>query len=135
MIFILLCLNTSFANNYTDTFHHQESVSTTIWIPKYETQWIKSYIVKKSLKAIASALRSFSDDTLRKLAEVATSDVKTINKIIKDKHSLANQIDNIADKYDYVTTSIRDGIYYALLPYRGHDIAWVLSRLLDLALL
>lgn len=100
-----------------------------------ETKWIKSFIVKKSIKAIASALRNYSDDSIRKLAEIATSNKSTINNIIKNKNTLANKLDNIADKYDYATTSIRQWIYDALVWYLWHDIAWVLSNLLDLALL
>lgn len=136
-IFIITCIvfinniNISNANNW-NTKNKIETIENNTII---ETKWIKSYIVKTSIKTIASALRNYSDDTLRKLANAVSPDKKTVDSIIKNKNSIANKLDEIASKYDYATTSIRDWIYNALYPYLWHNISWTLSRLLDLALL
>lgn len=100
-----------------------------------QTNGVKSYVVKKSIRAISYALRNYSDDTLRKWLKIGTDDTKIINKIINEKHSLADKLDNIADNYDYATTSIRQGIYDALVWVLWHKISWALAYMLDLAFL
>jgi len=102
---------------------------------KAETKWIKTFIVKKSLGAISYALRNMSDDALKKAAKLYSSDTKAINSLISNNYSIASKIDSIAKNITTITTDIRSYIYNSLKPYLWHSISWILSNLLDLALL
>lgn len=109
-----------------------------------QPQWLKSWIVKKSMQSVAYALQNWWNTVLKKALMVVTSE-STANLIINQKYYLWTIIAQSANSINLVTTNIRLELYNQFLramsdaniftPQIRQSVAWALSQFLDLVAL
>lgn len=97
----------------------------------YETQWVKTWIVKNALNWIASTLRLWwktLEDILKKTW--ASDDI--INSIFNRRYTVANTLDDIADNFDYISHNVKMWVY-EIMKQQGfnHNTSWYIAQIVD----
>lgn len=100
-------------------------------IDNYDTQWVKSWIVKNALKWIASTLRIWWS-YLENLLKNAWAPNSVINSIFNNRYSIANTLDNIADNFNYISNNVKFNVYQIMQQqWFSHSVSWYIAQIVD----
>jgi|GEM_PF-3105139 len=101
-----------------------------------DTQGIKSWLIKRSMRKIAKKLRRMDDTEMReKVKEFMPGGKPTKKKVdtfMNQRYKIADKLDELANKYEYATTEIQTEMRNILTPYFGYDFAHAAVFIFDL---
>ena len=97
----------------------------------YETQWLKTWIVKNALNWISSTLRLWWK-TLEGILKKTWASDDIINSIFNKRYTIANTLDDIADNFDYISRNVKMWVY-EIMKQQGfnHNISWYIAQIVD----
>lgn len=97
----------------------------------YETQWLKTWIVKNALNWISSTLRLWWK-TLEGILKKTWASDDIINSIFNKRYTIANTLDDIADNFDYISHNVKMWVY-EIMKQQGfnHNISWYIAQIVD----
>jgi len=117
--FVAIFLLTFSATQASNIFYNPVEQYEEQWL--IETQGIKSWLIKKSMKKIAKKLRKMNEEEMReKVKEFMPGGhptKKEVDSFMSKRYKIADKLDELANKYEYVTNEIRTEMKNILTPY------------------
>lgn len=98
-------------------------------------RWIKTFILKNGMKAMANILRSWYDIAEYWLKKIGIR-WKDLKKVMWKRHNIADVLDRVADGFDHITERSQYIVYQQLVAgWIPRDIAWLAAELIFVVLL